>query len=281
MRKRFAGVVLGTAVVVLLLIPAAGVAASSPSSAASSAKGGQFVIASSYGYKALVKARRAGVFKNTGLNVVIRPNSSKGAVAAVANGTADLAITDAGVVLYRAAKDSLDIRIVSGAEADAGKQYAVVGSGISDVSGLYQKRIAISGHGSLGQLATSVWLDNNGADSTSITWVSMAPKRLATAVSSGTADAAFGAASRLDGNAIGDPVTDAFGADAPTNVVIASSSASAATLKTIVADLAKAGFTTKLNMDALGLEATALLDYAYVDSAPDLTTLVWSGAPKS
>ena len=104
---------------------------------------------------------------------------------------------------------------------------------------------------------------------------------LAKALTNG-ATAVVAPAALVKGKSLGDPVGSSFGAGAPLTVAISGTDADSATIKKFVAALAGVqGFTVKLNMDALETEAQAVSDYGLTEDEPDLSTLVWSGAPKS
>ena len=275
-KKCVTGAVLGVS---LLVVPVTGVSASSGTAAAPSAKIRVAVVS---GYAAL-KAAKAQ-FATSGLDVsFVSMKSSKGAVKAASSGAVQFAIVDPGVAMWQATKFGVQIKIVAGAEAYKTKSWGIVGgNSVTDASSLYQQKIAIQERAGVSHLATDVWLDTNGADSTSVTYTELQPTAMAAALASGKVGAASGPLALLKGKAIGDPVGDAFGAGAPTSVVVAGAKSPTATIKKFVAALGKVrGFTTKLKMNALETEAETLGNYAFTDGQPDLDTLVWSGAAKA
>jgi ABC-type nitrate/sulfonate/bicarbonate transport system substrate-binding protein len=207
---------------------------------------------------------------------------SKGAVAAVGGGAAQLAIVDPGVAMYLATQNQLPLKIVGGAQSDTGKDVAIVGgSSVTNAASLYQQKLGHQERADVAQLGTDVWLDSNGADSTSVTWAEMHNALLPAAISSGKVAAGIGPSSLLKGKSLADPVTDSFGDGAPLNVVIAGTDTDAATVKKFLGVLAKVpGFDTKLSAAGLESEAETLNDYAFTDGQPDLGTLLAPGAAK-
>lgn len=270
----------GVALLVALLVP---VAALASKSAPRTAKATKVVVAVSSDYAALKQAKAKGVFSDAGLDVTfVAMGSAKGVDQAVIGGVAQFGITDPTVAMWQAMARDLSLQIVSGATAYKAKSIvAVAGSGVNTVADLNQATIAVPERGGVTFLATAVWLDDAGADSSSVVWKRVRVPQLGQALAGG-AGAAVGPAALLKGKVLGDPIAVAFGAGAPLSVSISGTDVNDATIKQFVAALAGVdGFTTKLNMDALQAEAETIGNYGLTENDPDLATLVWAGAPKA
>lgn len=271
---------LGVALVVALLVPVGALASTSAPRTANATK---LRVGASSGYAALKAAKAQGVFSKAGLDVTVVPMSSaKGVVQAVSGGGLQFGITDPTVAMWQSIKSSLSFKIVSGAEAYKAKSFGVfAGSGIASVGDLNQATIAVTDKGSVAGLATAVWLDEAGADSSSVTWKNTQPAGLAKALAGG-ATAVVAPAALYKSKSLGDPIGSTYGAGAPLSVAISGSKVSNATIKKFVTALAGvSGFTTKLKLSALEAESETVSDYGLTEDQPDISTLVWAGAPKS
>lgn len=240
-------------------------------------------LAASSGYAALKAAKAQGVFTKAGVDLTIVPmSSSKGVVQAVNAGGVQFGITDPTVAMWQGIQNNLSYKIVSGAEAYKAKSIGVfAGSGIASTSDLNQATIAAAEQGSVAALATDVWLDEAGADSSSVTWEYLPTSALAKALRSG-ATAVVAPAGLVKGKSLGDPIASTYGVGAPLAVAIANVNVGSAKIKKLIKALTGVrGFNVKLNMALLEAESETVSNYGLTENQPDLSALVWSGAPKS
>jgi ABC-type nitrate/sulfonate/bicarbonate transport system substrate-binding protein len=262
----------------------AGASAASVSSGSTARADGKIVVAVASQYTALVAAKKQGVFK--GINVSFVPmRFTKGVVQAVQTGKATFGIGDSGVTLWQTVNFQIPLQIVAGVSAyKTGQSAMLAGGSYPDGASLYGQKVGIPERGGVYHLSGLVWLDGNGAETNNASFSEMRPAQMAAAISGNKVAAAVAPAPFNKGKSLGDPVEEAFGAGAPLSIAIAlqtTIASQSATVKAFVAALGKvSGLTTKLNLDALDTIGGTLNDYALTDEAPDLETLVWSGAPQ-
>jgi NitT/TauT family transport system substrate-binding protein len=140
-------------------------------------------------------AQEMGFLKKAGLtNVVIQNFTSGPAIAtAVAGNAADIGNAN-NVSLARAYHQNIPFRIVapSGLYSSAAPTSVLMSaqnSPIKTAAQLSGKVIAVSGLGSLAQIASQAWVDKNGGQSASVKFVEMAQPDIIASIATGAIDA--------------------------------------------------------------------------------------------
>lgn len=132
-----------------------------------------------------------GIFKANGVNVrLVLIDSTAQAIAAVTAGKAEIGVGDPTSIMVYANAKHAPLRLVSGVTTTKrGFTGLLATGGIKSAAGTFGMKVGVPELDGLDRLATQVWLDGNGGDTNSVTFVQVASRNARRALAKGYVNA--------------------------------------------------------------------------------------------
>jgi NitT/TauT family transport system substrate-binding protein len=260
-----------------------------------------------------------GMFSAAGLDVRwVRVSGNDAAVDAVASGKADFGVAQAAAVLRIATAKALPLQIVSGASAYRPRTSAVVvktAAAINGAGDLPAKTVAVPAIGGFAYLSFLGWLTDAGNDPSTVRVVALPSFAMAPALQAGLVDAAVIESPFLESTltprsglrAVADSATSSLGPSATAAVWFASKRQKASSTRLFVRaignslayarthpdevrsrlpegkarSVALPQLVAPLNVASLEIQAVLIAGLALTEQVPDVTAMLWRGAPRA